>query len=1523
MARGAKVLRWTAGIVAGTVVVVLLGLFALSRTEWARDRVRTAVEEGVSGAVEGSVRIGGVRGNLLREAVLDDVVILDPEGERVAEIARVEVRYALRPLLERRIRITDLELVDPAVRVVQDRAGRWNVAQAFAGTGEDVPEEPTAEPGFGSWIRIDEATIQNGRVRLRTPAETAEDDEGRTRIEEVGGEAWIVRVARDLEVTARDLVLADPEAPISGRLAGFSAEVLPFRPPALEVRHLEGGVELAEDSVHIRNVALELPDSRLTGRAVLAGDSEAIRGRLRVERLTGADLAWLDPGLPPAATARLDAVVERTAEGDLELAASDLRVEAAGARLTGRAAVRPDEPVELGEVDLRFEGVDAEALREVTGADVPLDGTVTGAVRATPLAGAYDDTVRLDAGVEHVSDGAGRSSVRLAGRAALAERSVEELAVELAPLRVAALEPLTGELPVGGGVEGSVVVSGGVDGPVRARVDLEHRGVAGRTRAGGSVALGPPGAARRVDARLRLPVVALGTVGAFAPEAGLHGTARGALRAEGPTTALGLELDLAVDGGGELSLAGTLDAERPGRSYDLRVAFDAFDGSALSTRAPATSLDGTVAVRGEGTDPATMDVEVTADLRDAAPGELAPRTLRTEAALRDGLLQVEDGAVRVGSATADLEGAFGLAAERTGEMDVELVVDSLSGFAGMVGGEDGTGEEAEDGAEESGALPALAGRLELEGTVSGGLRRVDARGEVRGEDLVGAGVRIERLTADVQGEDLRGERPELAADLRADSLSVAGMAYERLEARVAHAGSAADGGGSAALALVQDPDRDYRARVGYALEADAREVRVEELSLRFDTVQWASTAPGTVRWAGTGVAVDSLELRSDAGGRVFLAGRYGGEGPAPGPDDRLVVEIDDLSVAQIAGLLQDTSDVSGRLGLRLRAEGPAADGRVRVSASLDEPRYSETELPALRAEASYRPADLAAELRLLAREGTAGEPGDTLLAAEGSAAVDLFGADVDASRALDVRIRADSLPLEGLPRFTEAVSDVRGRLRADVTVRGSLDAPEVAGGVGLDLGRMDVEWPNLQIRDAVGAIRMEGETVVLDSLRARSGGGTLRLAGEADLSDLDAPRVDLAMVASDARVLDNDIGRNVRIDGEVTVEGPVDSLAVGGGIRLLEGVFFVPEGGGEVVDLDAALSRRALAAIDVPEEGVVDESPLLQGLRVQVELVVSPNTWLRLSEGTVEIRTPEDGEPLRIRYDRGESRIVLDGSVNADRGEYQFAGRRFELRTGTATFLPTATLDPLLDLTATYEVPRPGREALSIQLHVSGRLQEPRLTLTSNANPPLSQTDLISYLVFGAPSGSLLQPGSSALGGAGGGELGALATQQLASLAVGTLVEEAFASLERSATQQGLDVVHIEPAELPDELAFDGYVQNLLRGTQIEAGSYLTRRFFLGIRGRATTEVWPGFRAEYRSPGGFRWTAMWEPRYLPTAPAFDPDLRATRTRVLGGFLFWESRAGAAAAGATAGADGEGEPRPVPEAGGDPGPAAPP
>jgi translocation and assembly module TamB len=122
------------------------------------------------------------------------------------------------------------------------------------------------------------------------------------------------------------------------------------------------------------------------------------------------------------------------------------------------------------------------------------------------------------------------------------------------------------------------------------------------------------------------------------------------------------------------------------------------------------------------------------------------------------------------------------------------------------------------------------------------------------------------------------------------------------------------------------------------------------------------------------------------------------------------------------------------------------------------------------------------------------------------------------------------------------------------------------------------------------------------------------------------------------------------------------------------------------------------------------------------------------------------GGDVRVRKDPG-GKVVLVGTVNTVRGTYEFQGRRFDIqRDGTLRFIGTSQINPLLNITATREIPNTG---VTARVHITGTTTAPRLALSSD--PPLEESDILSLIVFNRQVNELGTGERSSLAATAGG----------------------------------------------------------------------------------------------------------------------------------------------------------------------------
>jgi translocation and assembly module TamB len=233
----------------------------------------------------------------------------------------------------------------------------------------------------------------------------------------------------------------------------------------------------------------------------------------------------------------------------------------------------------------------------------------------------------------------------------------------------------------------------------------------------------------------------------------------------------------------------------------------------------------------------------------------------------------------------------------------------------------------------------------------------------------------------------------------------------------------------------------------------------------------------------------------------------------------------------------------------------------------------------------------------------------------------------------------------------------------------------------------------------------------------------------------------------------------------------------------------------------------------------------------------------------------------------------LTGVVATDRGEYNFLGKRFQIKRGSAMFIGTPDLNPTLQITGEYQVEMAGRGALDINVIIGGTMTKPSLSLESDAQPPKTQSELLSLLAFGQSATSLSSSttsGSSSIAGSAAtmdlfGVGAQMAVRRLASVAVGVMVDQVQVQASRGL---GTDVLDITPADVPIGPANTSGFGEFIQNTRIEAGKYINSRTYVSLQEQALR---PGLGIEHRAGSGWQFSANWVPRVLLKEPTLNPN----------------------------------------------------
>jgi translocation and assembly module TamB len=872
------------------------------------------------------------------------------------------------------------------------------------------------------------------------------------------------------------------------------------------------------------------------------------------------------------------------------------------------------------------------------------------------------------------------------------------------------------------------------------------------------------------------------------------GTIEGRLRARGPDAALDAKLDAKTTAGSTaLTTAGVLRIEHFARWTDRRDADGRVESRfALDARTDSAGL---------------RTVGGTVDAMGGIGGVRVP-AFHLALTPAEGRLQVDTVSLRSNIAVLDGRGALALRpGVEAGTLAVTGTLGDLAPVAELVGAD----TVAFDSARVSLAAAGPAWRWRLasgadaygltfggnfadhatfKGAVSLDSTRVSAvSGDLRVTDAAYGRLTLRELTA-VGGYD-----STVALDLKlnvADSVRVAtrvrGAISKARDTVTAEIQQLTLDEGGRAWALVRPVELAFGPRVevhDLALRAGRRSITVNGVFDRRDssdmTLQVAGLNLETLRAAGL----------VPVGGQLDASLHLSGSGRTPRLQGRMALAItsNDRRLGTLGGDL-DWTTRGMRIGL---AATPLHGGALTLRGMLP-----------------YR-------LRLPARDTARNVARDTVALPDTVA----------------LAVRADSFDLALFEPLLppDAARGLHGRLAADARIGGTVHAPDATGAVSLTRGA--VELPSIKVAYEHGELsgRLQGDTLLIERLGLRTGKHEeLTATGQVRLRPLSEPGLDLAGTLDHFRLV-NSAQLQSAASGRIQLSGTLLRPVLHGSLRLDRTNFFVgteaAQAKVEQVELTPGQLRQLARDFGPSVLTHAKESPgLLERTRLDLAIQMPGQVWIRRSSSP-EMDIELVGNTRLTQAPGQEMRFFGHVEPVPGRGTIEFSGRQFRLTDGDIN-LAGPVDSTRLDVTASYQVPTQGGandEGVLIDVHAKGRLDSLALDFTSE--PPLSQDDILSYIVTGRPASD--NPLFEGTGGGGGGGQVAMSTLTTA--------------LSNAAGQElGFDVFEIrqEPA----------------RGLTLTAGRYLSSRLFvnlqlplqLGSQAQQTSgaSLGPGFELEYR-----------------------------------------------------------------------------
>jgi autotransporter translocation and assembly factor TamB len=744
---------------------------------------------------------------------------------------------------------------------------------------------------------------------------------------------------------------------------------------------------------------------------------------------------------------------------------------------------------------------------------------------------------------------------------------------------------------------------------------------------------------------------------------------------------------------------------------------------------PPTVLAADLTVEGRGSSLANFEGRLDLTGRPGTTFVGYPvQSLVARLALADGVLTVDTVGAALAGARLSAAGVWGLTREVPGELQIAFVAQDLERLAPMAG-------------RLQVLPPLLSGSVALNARVTGTLEQPVVQANLSGRNLRYEGWRAATLVAAVDGR--LGGPPEQWQGTLSVSATNAQVRPDLVLQRLDFEANAAAG----VIALGLSARRDAQADVQLAgtLELDGRTPRgllLDQLALRLDGAEWQLDQPSAIRFTQEeGVLVQDLSLRRTDGpeGLIAIDGRLPSEGEAS-----LRVQVVEFDLEMVRRLYPAAPAIAGVLNLEALVDGPVGTPEVLITARAENLRVDATTADLVLLNARYTDRMLVVDTATIWLDGV------PVAVAQGQIPMSLSLAGLspqfellDAGPIQGLAV-LDSLPLGLVVAAIPNVSAGEGIVTGEVRMAGTVGSPELSGEAQVIRGALTIDPLRVRYSEIGGRFAFQNNEIRFDSLGMRSGGavvasGSIQPSGDGTLVYLTAD-------FRSFRAADLEDYSRVTLTGRAALSGRFPAPVLSGEIRVDEANVRLPNfGDGSPVELvDFDVGQLGADTIGTPILGPA----FLQQLRVE-GLVASfgDNVWVQNNE----LRAQLTADDIIVYRDATALRIF--GDINTTRGTYRLQigplTREFDVVTGRIRFLGTPDFNAELDILASYDVRaggvRDGGGVLTVLVQVSGTVESPRIELTSNTQPPLPQSELLSYLVFGRPTFELGPEGAVGL----------------------------------------------------------------------------------------------------------------------------------------------------------------------------------
>ncbi len=345
---------------------------------------------------------------------------------------------------------------------------------------------------------------------------------------------------------------------------------------------------------------------------------------------------------------------------------------------------------------------------------------------------------------------------------------------------------------------------------------------------------------------------------------------------------------------------------------------------------------------------------------------------------------------------------------------------------------------------------------------------------------------------------------------------------------------------------------------------------------------------------------------------------------------------------------------------------------------------------------------------------------------------------------MDLTVKISDFQLSPLGVFIPKVDGLQGLLNSDLSVGGSFDHPDLRG--DLTVRQLTVQPAVIKEKLSGGVVKIhfKNKNISVVSLYFRIKKGSFYASGDLVLGNKSISEINMEAHGDSLNIEKPDVLKlNIKTT-DLTYKTRDNVFHLEGDVIL-----------GESTLMYNLEPKEILSKFQTVEKPIREPPKIMRDTHLNVRLRESENIWI--DNNLAHLRLHSE---LAVIGTLAEPNIT--GRLVVEEGYVLYLDRKFQVEKGVLDFVNPNKLNPIVNLSTQATVKDyqtlEGQE-YTINLAITGPLDEANIELSSQ--PPLSRTDILSLLTFGATQQQLT--------GGGGSNVSQVLQQRLQSLGSGQI----------------------------------------------------------------------------------------------------------------------------------------------------------